>query len=87
MQYLKGQGYIVAAKNSRKAGYAASGKPLFVAVKEGPDNIKMLKDLFDPMTHVGHHVRHYESNLKNTKVADHLLSTKCLAKRSYRQRY
>ncbi|KAK5131638.1 hypothetical protein LTR08_000765 [Meristemomyces frigidus] len=54
-QYLKTQGYVVAATGTHKAGYKQSGKPLFVAVKEGVGHERMLQALFDPLLHISHH--------------------------------
>lgn len=53
-KYLHGERYVVETAGSHKGGYAASGKALFVAVKEGPNHEKMLSELFDPMMHVSH---------------------------------
>ena len=55
-QHLRNEGYVVAAKGSHRAGFAASGKPLLVAVKSGPNHEKMLRNLFDPMLHINHRV-------------------------------
>ncbi|KAK3707913.1 hypothetical protein LTR37_011765 [Vermiconidia calcicola] len=52
---LKTKGYVVAAPGSRKAGYASSGRPQYVAAKQGPNYEKMLAELFDPLTHISHH--------------------------------
>ncbi|KAK5119758.1 hypothetical protein LTR85_007334 [Meristemomyces frigidus] len=54
-QHLKNARYIVAATGSHKAGYTKSNKPLFVAVKDGPDHEQMLEALFDPLLHIEHH--------------------------------
>lgn len=54
-QTFKREGYIVAAKGAHRPGYAASGKPQYVAVKEGQGHDKLVRNLFDPMTNIGHH--------------------------------
>jgi len=51
-QYLRKRSYIQAAQGARKAGHAASGKPQFVATKQSEMLEEMLKDLFDPFSHV-----------------------------------
>ena len=55
-QMLKSAGYIVPATGSHKAGYKKTGKPLFVAVRDGTNYEEMLKTLFDPLTLIAHHV-------------------------------
>ena len=55
-QMLKSAGYFVPATGSHKAGYKKTGKPLFVAVRDGPKYEEMLKALFDPLTLIAHHV-------------------------------
>ena len=63
--HLKNEGYVVTASGSHRAGYSASGKAQFVAVQAGPDHDKMLRNLFDPLMHISHHVRfHILSMLK-----------------------
>lgn len=59
-QHFRKEGYVVDATGSHRAGYAASGKPMFVAVKEGPSHEKMLKNLFDPQMHISHQVSIYQ---------------------------
>ncbi|RMX83506.1 hypothetical protein D0869_05259 [Hortaea werneckii] len=54
-QMLKSAGYIVPATGSHKAGYKKTGKPLFVAVRDGTNYEEMLKTLFDPLTLIAHH--------------------------------
>ncbi|RMY35070.1 hypothetical protein D0866_04849 [Hortaea werneckii] len=54
-QMLKSAGYFVPATGSHKAGYKKTGKPLFVAVRDGPKYEEMLKTLFDPLTLIAHH--------------------------------
>jgi hypothetical protein len=54
--HLKGMGYVVSAAKSHKAGYASTGKPLYVPVRSGPNHENMLEELFDPMIHISHHV-------------------------------
>ncbi|KAI7277651.1 hypothetical protein KC345_g6496 [Hortaea werneckii] len=54
-QMLKSAGYFVPATGSHKAEYKKTGKPLFVAVRDGPNYEKMLTTLFDPLTLIAHH--------------------------------
>lgn len=53
------------AKGSKKTGYTSSGKPLLVAVTDGVDHEKMLKDLFDPMKLIGHKVCTAHSSMQH----------------------
>lgn len=55
-QYLRKRRYIQAAQGARKAGHAASGKPQFVATKQTDILEEMLRDLFDPLSHVANYV-------------------------------
>ena len=55
-QMLKSAGYFVPATGSHKAGYKKTGKPLFVAVRDGPNYEKMLTTLFDPLMLIAHYV-------------------------------
>lgn len=48
--------FIVAAAKSKKPGYRATGKALFVPVQDGPSIRRLLETYFDPMTHIGHRV-------------------------------
>ena len=63
--HLKTERYVVATTGSRKAGFAASGKPYFVPVKDGPNHQKMLGNLFDPMLHISHQVRLHISEMSS----------------------
>ena len=55
-QHLKSERYVVPATKSRQTGYRLTGKPLFVPVCKGPDHDRMLRELFDPLLHISHHV-------------------------------
>ncbi|KAK4978192.1 hypothetical protein LTR42_002570 [Elasticomyces elasticus] len=48
-------GFIVQAAGSHKAGYKASGKPLFVPTRDAAKHEQMLSTLFDPLMHISHH--------------------------------
>ncbi|KAK4902435.1 hypothetical protein LTR49_027045 [Elasticomyces elasticus] len=48
-------GFIVQAAGSHKAGYKASGKPLFVPTRDAAKHEQMLSSLFDPLMHISHH--------------------------------
>lgn len=53
---VKKSRFIVAAAKSKKPGYRATGKALFVPVQDGPSIRRLLETYFDPMTHIGHRV-------------------------------
>ena len=54
-QDLRREKYVVPTAGSHKAGFKQTGKPLYVPVREGPVFDKMMRNLFDPMTHICHH--------------------------------
>ncbi|KAK5677100.1 hypothetical protein LTS10_010289 [Elasticomyces elasticus] len=55
-EYLtRESGFIVQAAGSHKAGYKASGKPLFVPTRDAAKHEQMLSTLFDPLMHISHH--------------------------------
>lgn len=55
--YLRTEGFVVNVYKSHKPGFAATGKPLFIPVTEGPAHDKLIRDLFDPLLHIEKHVR------------------------------
>jgi hypothetical protein len=54
--YLRTEGFVVNVYKSHKPGFAATGKPLFIPVTEGPNHDKLLRDLFDPLLHIEKYV-------------------------------
>lgn len=54
--YLRTEGFVVNVYKSHKPGFAATGKPLFIPVTEGPSHDKLLRDLFDPLLHIEKYV-------------------------------
>ncbi|GAB1738851.1 hypothetical protein NU219Hw_g3635t1 [Hortaea werneckii] len=75
-QMLKSAGYFVPATGSHKAGYKKTGKPLFVAVREGPSYEEMLSALFDPLTLIAHHYQISSKNpIEKTSLKQHLFAT------------
>jgi DNA-binding transcriptional MocR family regulator len=54
--YLQNEGFVVRATGSKNSGYAATGKPYYVAPGDGPAHQKMLSELFDPQMHISHYV-------------------------------
>lgn len=52
----KKSSFIVAARNSKKPGYRATGKALYVPAQDDDSIRELLETYFDPMTHCGHHV-------------------------------
>ncbi|KAI7246101.1 hypothetical protein KC343_g7005 [Hortaea werneckii] len=75
-QMLKSAGYFVAATGSHKAGYKKTGKPLFVAVRDGPNYEKMLTTLFDPLTLIAHHYQvPSKAPIEQMSLKQHLFAT------------
>ncbi|KAI7566359.1 hypothetical protein KC343_g4042 [Hortaea werneckii] len=74
-QMLKSAGYFVPATGSHKAGYKKTGKPLFVAVRDGPNYEKMLTTLFDPLTLIAHYYQvHPETPVDQMALKQHLFA-------------
>ncbi|KAI7182079.1 hypothetical protein KC316_g10017 [Hortaea werneckii] len=75
-QMLKSAGYFVPATGSHKAGYKKTGKPLFVAVRDGPKYEEMLKTLFDPLTLIAHHYQiPSKAAIEQISLKQHLFAT------------
>ncbi|KAI7538692.1 hypothetical protein KC331_g10198 [Hortaea werneckii] len=75
-QMLKSAGYFVPATGSHKAGYKKTGKPLFVAVRDGPKYEEMLKTLFDPLTLIAHHYQiPSKAAVEQMSLKQHLFAT------------
>lgn len=55
-EHLKSERFVIAASGSHKPGHAGKGKPLLVAARQGAAHEKMLRDLFDPLLYISHHV-------------------------------
>ena len=55
-RFLIDEGYVKGTAMSHKAGVAASGKPQYVLSNDESVRQKMTRELFDPMTHISHHV-------------------------------
>ena len=55
-QDFKSEGYIVPYADAKIQGRKATVKPLTAAVEHGPTHEKMLRNLYDPLMHISHHV-------------------------------
>ncbi|KAI7482037.1 hypothetical protein KC351_g6009 [Hortaea werneckii] len=75
-QMLKSAGYFVPATGSNKAEYKKTGRPLFVAVRDGPNYEKMLTTLFDPLTLIAHHYQVPSKDpVEQMSLKQHLFAT------------
>jgi len=70
-QHLRNMNYVLPVTGSHKAGYVKSGKPLFVATRDGPIHEKMLQSLFDPLMHISHHVSRSTGVSPQSDIAIH----------------
>ena len=57
--HLRKQGYLVATPGSKKKDFGLTGKPKFSVVKAEPAFSNMIKEYYDPLAKIAHHVCRY----------------------------